>query len=86
MYNKLYFVYILECGDGSLYTGISTNPERRLKEHQNTSRGAKYTKAHKPVKIVFTEEHLNRSDASKREYQIKQLSRSEKLKLINENK
>ena len=77
-----YYVYIIECEDQTLYTGISTNPERRLKEHQESKLGAKYTKAHKPVKIVYLEEFKNRSEASKREYQIKQLNKMQKLKLI----
>ena len=76
-----YFVYIIECEDGSLYTGISTNPERRFKEHESGKLGAKYTKAHKPVKIIYTERFKNRSLASKREYEIKQLTHKEKIDL-----
>ena len=82
MDDKIYYLYILECQDGSLYTGISTNPERRLKEHICGKHGAKYTKAHKPVKIVYTEIFKNRSEASKREYEVKQLSHNQKLQLI----
>ncbi len=78
-----YYLYIIECEDGSLYTGISTNPERRLKEHTCGKLGAKYTKAHKPIKIIYTEIFRNRSDASKREYEIKKLSHNKKLQLIN---
>ena len=81
--DKIYFVYIIECEDGSLYTGISTNPERRLKEHMSGT-GEKYTRTHKPVKIVYLELLKNRSEASKREYMIKHLSRKEKLDLIAE--
>ena len=76
-----YYVYILECEDGSLYTGISTDPERRFKEHKSGMLGAKYTKAHKPIKIIYIEELKNRSDASKREYEIKQLTHKQKLQL-----
>ena len=83
MLDTQYYLYILECQDGSLYTGISTNPERRLKEHIEGT-GAKYTRTHKPVKIVYLELLRNRSEASKREYEIKQLSRKEKLDLIAE--
>ena len=83
MLDTQYYLYILECQDGSLYTGISTNPERRLKEHIEGT-GAKYTRTHKPVKIIYLELLRNRSEASKREYEIKQLSRKEKLDLIAE--
>ena len=83
MLDTHYYLYILDCQDGSLYTGISTNPERRLKEHVKGT-GAKYTRTHKPVKIVYLELLRNRSEASKREYEIKQLSRKEKLDLIAE--
>lgn len=76
-----YYVYILECEDGSLYTGISTNPARRFKEHKSGKLGAKYTKSHKPIKIIYTEEFKNRSSASKREYEIKQLTHNQKLQL-----
>ncbi len=79
---KTYYVYMLECADGSLYTGISTDPKRRLNEHKRSARGAKYTKARKAIAIVYTEEAENRSEAARREYEIKQLTRAEKLELI----
>lgn len=79
----MYFVYIIECADGSLYTGISTDPKRRFEEHRNSSKGAKYTRSHEAVRIVYTEEAEDRSAASKREYEIKRLSRDGKLKLIS---
>ncbi|WP_294966655.1 GIY-YIG nuclease family protein [Sulfurimonas sp.] len=78
-----YFVYILECSDNTLYTGISTDIDRRLDEHNNSDKGAKYTKIRRPVKLVYTEEQDDRSSASKREYAIKKLKRKEKLELIN---
>jgi putative endonuclease len=78
----MYFVYILECKDKSLYTGITTDIARRFKEHQN-GKGAKYTGAKKAVKVVYTERKLNRSTASKREAAIKKFSRQEKLNLIH---
>lgn len=78
-----YFVYILQCNDNTLYTGIATDVERRVTEHNNSDKGAKYTKARRPVKLVYTEESLDRSSASKREYEIKKLSRTEKLRLID---
>jgi putative endonuclease len=78
-----YFVYILECSDGSLYTGITKDLVKRLEEHNTSSKGAKYTKARRPVKLVYKESSLDRSSASKREYAIKKLTRLKKLQLIN---
>lgn len=77
-----YFVYILECNDGSLYTGITTDITKRLDEHNNSDKGAKYTKARRPVKLLYQEPALNRSIASKREYAIKKLTRVQKFQLI----
>ena len=77
-----YFIYILECSDGSLYTGITTDTSRRLKEHNFSDKGAKYTKARRPVKLLYEEPSVNRSTASKREYAIKKLTRLKKLQLI----
>jgi len=78
-----YFVYILECSDNTLYTGIATDVQRRLDEHNNSDKGAKYTKIRRPVKLVYSEAQEDRSSASKREYAIKQLTRNKKLDLIN---
>ena len=80
-----YFVYILECSDGSLYTGITKDVVKRIDEHNTSIKGAKYTKARRPVKLVYEEPSLNRSSASKREYQIKKFTRLEKLQLIQSN-
>lgn len=77
-----YFVYILECSDGSLYTGITTDVIKRLNEHNSSDKGAKYTKARRPVKLLYEEPSSDRSNASKREYAIKKLSRIQKLQLI----
>lgn len=74
-------VYILECKDKTLYTGITNNLERRLHQHE-TGVGAKYTKGRGPFKILYKENCLDRSEASIREAQIKQLSKEEKIKLI----
>lgn len=74
-------VYILECGDGSLYTGITTDLNKRLKKH-NEGIASKYTRAKRPVSIVYTEEAVSVSSAKKREFEIKKLSRQDKLKLI----
>lgn len=79
----MYFVYILECQDKTLYIGITTDLARRVDEHNGVlSGGAKYTRARRPVKIVYVEEFTNRSDAQQREYALKKLSRTEKLQLI----
>jgi putative endonuclease len=77
----VYFVYILECADKSLYTGITTNVARRFAEHQKGI-GSNFTRAKKAVRIMYTERKLNRSTASRREAAIKKLSRQEKLNLI----
>ncbi|PIQ91637.1 MAG: endonuclease [Parcubacteria group bacterium CG11_big_fil_rev_8_21_14_0_20_39_22] len=81
---KAYFVYILECADSSLYTGITTNVERRFEEHR-ASRGGHYTSSRKVRKIVYTEKCLDRSSALKRELEIKGWRRERKLSLINSN-
>ena len=78
----MYYLYILKCADNTLYTGITTNIERRLKEHNSSKLGAKYTAARRPVKLVYQAEFINRSEASKQESMIKGLSREQKLKLI----
>lgn len=79
---KKWYVYILECEkDGSLYTGITTDVNRRLLEH-NSGKGSKYTAMRRPVVLRALFEAKNRSEASKEEYRIKQLSKQEKLKLI----
>jgi putative endonuclease len=75
-----FYCYILECADGSYYTGWTTDPERRVKEH-NSGRGARYTRARRPVRMVYLEELPDRSAAMKRELAIKRLGRDEKKKL-----
>lgn len=77
-----YFVYILQCNDDTLYTGITTDIARRIDEHNNSDKGAKYTKLRRPVSLVYVEEQDNRSTASKREHFIKKLKREDKLRLI----
>ena len=77
-----YFIYILQCSDDTLYTGITTDIKRRVEEHNGSAKGAKYTKIRRPVKLVYSEESEDRSSASKREHAIKKLSRLEKLKLV----
>ena len=77
----MYYVYILECEDGSLYTGITTDLARRFEEHAS-GKGARFTRAKKPVRIVYSEEQEDRSSASKREAALKKLPRSAKLALL----
>ena len=74
-------VYILQCADGTLYTGWTTDLERRLHAH-NSGRGARYTRGRRPVSLVYHEEQPTRSVAQKREAAIRRLSRVDKLKLI----
>ena len=76
-----YYTYIVRCADGTLYTGWTNDLKKRIKAH-NAGKGAKYTKARRPVELVYFETFDNKGDAIKREYQIKQLKRSEKEKLI----
>ncbi|WP_336342864.1 GIY-YIG nuclease family protein [Halalkalicoccus ordinarius] len=76
-----HYVYVLECADGSLYTGYTTDPERRLEEH-NAGAGAKYTRGRTPVELVHVERFESRSAAMAREYAIKQFSRTEKESLV----
>ena len=78
-----WYVYMVRASDQSLYTGITTDPGRRLAEHQSGKAGAKYFRGREAVAMVYLEASTDRSSASKRESQIKKLSRSEKLALIN---
>ena len=80
-----WFVYIIECSDKTLYTGITTDIKRRVKEH-NSGKGSRYTRSRVPVKPVFQITVADRSKASKLEYKIKQFSKKKKLTLIAESK
>ena len=77
------YTYIVECSDGTLYTGWTNNLEKRLEAH-NAGKGAKYTKTRRPVKLVYQEQFETKEEAMSREYHIKQLSRKEKMKLMKE--
>lgn len=79
---KTNFVYIVKCSDNTLYTGWTTNLEKRIDTH-NRGKGAKYTKARLPIELVYYEEYDNKSAALKREHAIKQMTRKEKENLIN---
>ncbi|NCB20355.1 MAG: GIY-YIG nuclease family protein [Clostridia bacterium] len=78
-----YFLYILSCRDQTFYTGISTNLNRRVTEHNTSKLGAKYTRGRRPVKLVFFEKFKNLSLAAKEESIVKKLSRSQKIEKIN---
>ncbi len=75
-------VYIVRCSDESLYTGVTKDLERRIDEH-NSGKGAKYTSSRTPVELVWSEPKSSRSEAQKREYEIKSFSREKKLEQIN---
>lgn len=76
------YTYIVECADGTLYTGWTTNVQKRVKAHNEEKSGAKYTKAKRPVKLVYYEGYETKEEAMRREYAIKQLTRRQKLELI----
>jgi putative endonuclease len=75
-------VYMIRCSDGSLYTGVTTDLERRFREHATGVRGARYFNGRSPVAVVYREAGHDRSSASRREAAIKKLSREEKLRLV----
>lgn len=77
-----FFVYILECSDGTFYVGSTNNLEKRLYQHNNLKSGATYTKGRRPVKLLYSENLPTFREARQREYQLKTLSRQEKLDLI----
>jgi len=77
-----WYVYILSCNDGSLYTGITTDLYRRVAEHNSSVKGAKYTKARRPVRLVYHETAISRSAAAKREYKLKKMSTRQKHSLV----
>ena len=80
---KYWYVYILKCGDGTLYTGITDDVSARLQAHRE-GKGAKYTRGRGPLELVYQEEAENHSAAAKREWQIKQLKKQEKLLLCQQ--
>lgn len=79
---KTYFVYLLQCADGTFYTGVTTDVDRRVKEHNNSPKGAAYTKARRPVTLAYVEEWEGRSQAQIREAEIKNLTRAQKQELM----
>lgn len=80
---KTWYVYFLRCNDNSLYTGITTDVNRRLHQHNHTKLGAKYTRAKRPVTLAFIETVPDKSTACKREYQLRNLSKLKKEQLVS---
>lgn len=80
----MWYVYIVQCIDGALYSGVTTDISRRISEH-NDGKGGSYTRIRTPVKLVYKERHLSHSDALKRENQIKRWTKEKKFALINGN-
>jgi putative endonuclease len=79
-----WFVYMLRCQDGSFYTGVSTDPVRRLKEHNHGSRGARYTRSRRPVQLCYQEQAADRSQAQQREHALRKLSAAAKRQLAQD--
>ena len=79
---RIYSVYILKCDDGTLYTGSTTDVEKRVREHNLLKKAAKYTRARRPVELVYSEKCINFAKAREREAEIKRMDRNEKLLLI----
>ena len=83
---RMYHLYILQCADGTLYTGITVDLARRIDEHNSSRLGAKYTRARRPVKLVFSKRFRNRSTASRGEAKIKKMTREEKMAMIRDHR
>jgi len=81
-----WFLYVVKCRDSTLYTGITTDVSRRVYEHNNTSKGAKYTRPRRPVSLVYCRDFNDRSSATRAEIKFKKLSRKQKLEKIYKSK
>ena len=81
-----WFMYVVRCSDGSLYTGVTKNLKRRVLEHNYGTRGAKYTRSRRPVEVVYEEECSDHSDALKKEWAFKKLSKTRKERRVAESK
>ena len=79
----MYYTYIVECNDGTLYTGYTNDIDKRIKAH-NEGKGAKYTKSRRPVRLVYQESFETKEEAMSREWHIKRMDRADKIKLIEE--
>ena len=86
MNSNQWFLYVVECSDGTLYTGITKDLTRRINEHNYSSRSAKYTRSRRPVKLVYSKSYTSQSEALKAEYRFKRLKRKKKLEIIDENR
>ena len=82
---KKWYMYVVRCADGTLYTGITTDIKRRLNEHNYGEKAAKYTRSRRPVTLVMTKEYETHSAAASAEWHFKRLNRNQKLKVIDEN-
>lgn len=82
MNDASWHVYIVRCSDDTLYTGVARNLQQRIAEHNEGKRGARYTRARRPVELLYHEPAVDRSSAQQREHQIKQMSRRQKLQLV----
>ena len=80
--SDIWYVYMVRCSDGTLYTGITTNLEKRIEAHNTGKDGARYTRSRRPVKLVYSEEVASRSAAAKLEYQLKKLPLLKKKRLV----
>jgi putative endonuclease len=83
---KKWFLYVLRCSDGTLYTGVTTDVSRRLNEHNASKRGSRYTRSRRPVELVYWVDFENQSTAQIAEYNFKQMTREQKEKVINESR
>jgi len=81
--DRPWFLYVVHCSDGTLYTGVTTDVSRRIREHNTGSRGAKYTKTRRPVKLIYQVNFNDRSAAQKAEHKFKKLTRKQKDEMIN---
>ncbi len=79
------YIYIVECADGTWYTGWTTDPERRVRVH-NSGKGAKYTRSRLPVRLIYTEEYETAVEAQRREYALKRLTRAQKEALVSQKR
>ena len=79
-----WYHYVAECSDGSFYTGVTTELTRRINEHNTSVKGAKYTRARRPVRLVYSDEHSDRSAAQKAEANFRKLNRKQKEALVSE--
>jgi putative endonuclease len=79
-----FYCYMVECADGSFYTGWSTDPQRRTQEHNRTLKGARYTRTRRPVRLVYVEPQADRGAAMRRELQLKNMSHAQKQRLVQQ--